>query len=400
MHSSAFSSTLRKFYVHVFSYDFIFGYAIFPAYFQLKGAAPGTIGLLLTAWAAGIMCLEIPSGLLSDSVDRRKLLALAPLLKLTCFFIWSIADGRIWMFFVGIFCWSLASAFSSGTREAILFEQAEKHNMKHRYISALTWERNCGDAATMLGAAIGGFVASYNLELSFWLSGIPLTISSFAALSLPKALPQMTQKTDHFRIKISYFLRSTWRDFFQYPKLQSITIYTILGVTLLGTLEDIDQLFYLAVKLPIWSFGLIAFGIGISRFIATIFTEKIGSFPAVSWILPLICGASFLFSGIIGSNIAIFTLAISYIISAPLHVLAMNQFQKNLQGDSRATTTSFLSVFTEGMTVVFNLIIAFLLLKFSIFQTYQICGMYFIAFALWELYAWQNKRALLQDYES
>ena len=90
----SFRRVIRFYFANVFLYDFIFGYAIFPAYFQLQGVAPELIGTLLATWAAGIILFEIPAGLLSDLVDRRWLMMFAPLVKAGCFLVWIFADGR------------------------------------------------------------------------------------------------------------------------------------------------------------------------------------------------------------------------------------------------------------------------------------------------------------------
>lgn len=61
--------TLRTYYTYVFLYDFIFGYAIYTAYFSLQGLSAAIIGVILAVWSVRGLIFEIPSGALSDSFD-------------------------------------------------------------------------------------------------------------------------------------------------------------------------------------------------------------------------------------------------------------------------------------------------------------------------------------------
>ena len=177
----SFKRTLAFYYVHVFCYDFIFGYAIFPAYFQLQGSSPEIIGTLLAVWAACIIVFEIPCGLLADMLDRRLLLIASPIVKATCFLIWIFADGQVGLYFVGMAFWSLASALRSGTKEALLFEHVATNGQMPRYTAILGRERALQEAATLAGAASGGLIASQNLDLAFWASLAPLSVCAIAA---------------------------------------------------------------------------------------------------------------------------------------------------------------------------------------------------------------------------
>ncbi len=383
--SSPFRRTLRLYYVHTFSYDFIFGYAIFPAYFQLQGTSAGMIGVLLAFWAACIMLLEVPSGLLSDVADRRILLTVAPLLKAGCFATWAVAGGSVWLYLAGFFFWSAASTLRSGTKEALLYEHVQANRMQRRYAALIGWDRACHDGATMIGAVIGGFIAYHNLELSLWLSLIPLGVSSLAAFLLSDVRPAAGRVTARYFADAPALLKTTWNDFRAKPDIRYITAYIALGVTFLGTLEDFDQLFYLAINLPVWSFGLIAAVIGAARFVLSVRADRLPHLATLVWLLPLVCGAGFVLAGSGAPKVALAALVLAYIAAAPLHVVAMSRFQHGLSGHSRATTTSVMSICIESFAIVFNLAIAALMYRFSVLTAYVVCGLYLVGFAFWEL---------------
>lgn len=69
--AGSYRKTLFFYYLYVFSYDFIFGYAIFPAFFQLQGSSPEMAGTILAFWAACIIVFKVPSGLSAPRLCSR-----------------------------------------------------------------------------------------------------------------------------------------------------------------------------------------------------------------------------------------------------------------------------------------------------------------------------------------
>ncbi|RYG32477.1 MAG: MFS transporter [Burkholderiales bacterium] len=380
-----FRRALRFFYIQAFSYDFIFGYAIFPAYFQLQGTSPEIIGAILAFWAAGIIVFEIPAGLLADLVDRRLLLILSPVAKATCFVIWIFADGDVLLYFVGMAFWSLASALRTGTKEALLFDLVHTYGQASRYTAIVGRERALQEAATLLGAALGGLVVAIDLKLAFWTSLIPLGVCMIAAglVHDPRGRPEVSE---HVPLKqVPHLLRSTWQEFVTVPEARHLTLYVALCVTFLTTIEDFNQLFMLAVGTPVWLIGLIVGAIGVARLTLAYHAHWFERFPAITWSAPLVSGLALIASGFLPPIFALLAMAGAFILVAPLLVLTTSRFQKALGGASRATTTSVMSAIIEGLSVVFNIAIAVLLSQLDVLQTYQAGGIYLVIFAAWEI---------------
>lgn len=382
---ASFKRTLSFYYLYVFSYDFIFGYAIFPAFFQLSGSSPEMVGAILAFWAACIIAFEVPSGLLADIFNRKALLVVAPLLKGACFVVWIFADGQSWMYFLGMAFWSLASALRSGTKEALLFEHVTAHGRSPEYTAILGKERAFQEGATLLGAASGGFIAAQNLELAFWLSLIPLSLCALAALPLSDIREERkTTRLPSFSLAPK-LIKTTWTEYVSKPAIGRITLYVALCVTFLSTLEDFNQLFLLAIEMPVWSIGISVAVMGLARLLLAYYASWFERFPAFGWIGPLFCGSALFLSGFLSFTYSFLAMASAYILTAPLMVLTMSQFQKALEGEGRATATSVLSVLMEALSLVFNIAIAVLFSQLSVLKTYQICGVYLVVFAVWEM---------------
>ena len=89
--------------------------------FADAGLDTGAISALFTLWSLTTIVLEVPSGALADRVSRRRLLALAGLLRAAGFGLWVAAPG--WpAFAVGFVLWGAADSLSSGAFEALLYD--------------------------------------------------------------------------------------------------------------------------------------------------------------------------------------------------------------------------------------------------------------------------------------
>ncbi|KCZ95234.1 major facilitator family transporter [Hyphomonas hirschiana VP5] len=343
------------------------------------------VGAILAFWAACIIAFEIPSGLLADIFDRKALLIAAPLLKGACFVVWVLADGQIWMYFLGMALWSMASALRSGTKEALLFEHVTAHGRAPDYTSILGKERAFQEAATLSGAAAGGLIAAQNLELAFWLSLVPLSLCALSALPLSDLRKERRITQDTSFTRAPELIKTTWSEYMSKPEIRRVTLYVALCVTFLSTLEDFNQLFLLAIEMPVWSIGIAIAGMGLARLMLAYYASWFEHFPAFIWIGPLFCGGALFLSGFLSFAYSLLAMASAYILTAPLMVLTMSRFQKAFDGEGRATATSVLSVSMEALSLVFNIAIAILFSQLNVLKTYQICGAYLVVFALWEM---------------
>jgi MFS family permease len=133
---------LRYYYLTTVCYDFVFAYAIYTVFFSLRGLTVFQISLLLSWWTVTSIVLEIPTGALADSWSRRKMLALAPLIKSFCFLTWFLAGGSFYLFALGFLLWSAGSSLSSGTSEALLYDTLVHYGKRDDYEKALgrRWE--------------------------------------------------------------------------------------------------------------------------------------------------------------------------------------------------------------------------------------------------------------------
>ena len=332
---------LRYYYLTHFWYDFIFAYAVYTVYLNLRGMSVLDISILITWWSVTSMAMAVPSGALADAWSRKQLLVLAPLIKSLCFVTWFFAGGRFWFFALGFLLWSVGSSFRSGTSEALLYDTLLHHGRRDDYEQALGRRQFYFYLALAISMVSGGFIAAYRMDWAILLSVLPLLLSAGSALRLED--PPKTRATE----EVHYFqhLRLALREM----KSNRVLLFLVICLWMLpfGALEEFDQLYLRFVSLPIAMFGVVAFIGSLATAVAARAAYRMKHMTSVLYLLPL---ASALLLVLVWRYPSIPTLAplvLSYALAAPVSVLLESRIQHAIVGVSRATVTSAVALLLE-----------------------------------------------------
>ncbi len=392
------SSNLRRFlgiyYAYAFLFDFMLAYAIYTALFELEGLSVSQIGILLAFWSASAIVLEMPSGALSDHFDRRLLLVIAPLAKLLTFVCWGLAAGNFWLYGLGFLFWSLGQALQSGSREALLYERLDHEGRSDEFDKVLGRDNAAEELGIGAGTLLGGFVAWYSFDLAIWLCIPPLLLASLLAFWLtdvrrsagyrpagddPASGPE-TPST-----YFSHFLDALG-EFRRHAELRFVTTYIAAGLIVFELLEEFDQLYYLAVSVPIWAWGILGASVEGAYALASLHAYRLAGRPYLAWALPLAGGVLLVLASFGASPWYVLLLCAAYVVVAPVTVLAEARFHRVMEGRSRATTTSALVMAENVIGIAATLAFGFLANWIGILPAYGWAGLTMLPFAGWVIY--------------
>lgn len=346
---------LRCYYLAHFWYDFIFAYAIYTVFFSLRGMTVFQISLLLAWWTLTSIVLEIPTGALADSWSRRKMLALAPLIKALCFLTWFLAGGNFYLFALGFLLWSMGSTLTSGTSEALLYDTLVHYGKSAHYERALGRRRFYFYIGLAIAGISGGLIASYRIDLAILLSVIPLLLSAIFAYQIeerPKA-----KSTGE--VRYLQHIRLALREMKSNKPLLCLLIY-LLGISVLWDLEEFDQLYYQLAGLPIWAFGVASFAGSSFSALGARAAHRMKHRTCVMYALPFGSAVLLVLVSRFPSIPVIGLLLLAYVAIIPVEILVESRIQHSITGVSRATVTSatmlLVGTFGIGVPIVFGLI--------------------------------------------
>lgn len=387
---------LALYYAYAFLFDFILAYAIYTALFELEGLSITEIGLLLAFWSATAIVLEMPSGALSDHYDRRWLLVAAPLFKVLTFLFWIFAGGNFWLYAAGFMFWSLAQALQSGSRESLLYERMEYEGRSAEFDKVLGRDNAAQELGIGFGALLGGFVAYFSFDWGLWLSIPPLLAGSVVALWLHDVRrgPALNEAGETPAGYLSHFVDAI-NEFRHHADLRFVTTYIAVGLVVFELLEEFDQLYFLAVSLPVWAWGIAGAAVEFIYAGSSLVAHRLSGRPYLAWLLPLLGGTLLVISSIGTTPWFVVLLCAAYVLMAPLNVLAEARFHRVMGGKSRATTTSALVMAQNIAGILGTLAFGVLADRVGILPAYGWAGLVMAPLALWVIYGqWRGLRAI------
>jgi MFS family permease len=235
---------LASLYAFKFFDSFILIFPLYAAMFVDAGLSPVQISVVLIAWSVTAFVLQIPSGVLADRWPRRTVLILAQLAWGAGFVVWLLWP-HFWGFLAGLVLWGIKSAFTSGTFEALLYDELKAKGRADDYTRIYGRTRAVQAFAVVL-AALGAAATArygYRLELVASLASIALAIAS--ALSLPAAARARPAGDHDYLLHLRQGLELSLRE----PVVLSILVFGAIVVALGGGIEEFWPIFGIKVGL-------------------------------------------------------------------------------------------------------------------------------------------------------
>ncbi|MFC8047699.1 MFS transporter [Nocardia sp. NPDC057353] len=167
--------------------DFVPFYALYALLFADHGLSTAQISSLLALWSGTAFLLEVPSGAWADAYSRRALLILSGLLLVAGFALWTVWPGYLG-FALGFVLWGAAGALSSGTFEALLYDELTALGAAGRYPTILGRTRAAGEFTVVIAIlAAAPLYAWGGYALVGWVSTGLAAVHTLAACALPAA---------------------------------------------------------------------------------------------------------------------------------------------------------------------------------------------------------------------
>ena len=286
-----------------------FYYPVIAVMFVDYGLSLEQYAMLNVAWAASIVCLEVPSGALADLLGRKRLVVVAVALMIVEMTVLCLAPvGRSSMLFViflfNRFLSGSAEAFASGADEALAYDSLVEEGRAPEWPAVLHrlmgWQSAAFVVAMLVGAAVydARLLQSASNYLHLGLTLDPRTTLRFpailtlgmAVLALASALRlRETRKSTLGTTSLRETWSTTWdagRWILHTPAALMLIIVGICYDSIIRLFLTIGSSYYRLIQLPEYTYGLIGAGFACLGFVV----------PSLARILVARHGASFNFT--------------------------------------------------------------------------------------------------------
>ncbi|MDQ1021050.1 MFS transporter [Streptomyces afghaniensis] len=145
----------RTLYGYAFLHDFVLLYPVYALLFADTGMSLWQISSLFALWSVTSVVLEVPSGAWADTMSRRRLLWIGPLLTAAGFALWVLVPSY-GAFAVGFVLWGAGGALGSGALEALVYDELDRLGAAGRYARVMGRARAARLAGTVASLGLAG----------------------------------------------------------------------------------------------------------------------------------------------------------------------------------------------------------------------------------------------------
>ena len=244
------SPTIRLLYLGRFFVSLRFFAAVQVIYFA---QGTGSYALATSLFAASTIaqaCLELPTGIFSDTLGRRRTALLATIAALGSVTLYAVGGGY-WILLAGAIVEGLGRALGSGNDEALLYDALRDVGEEERYHHTIGRAGAIEALSFGLAALFGGFIAARSMSLALWLTVLTQAIAVAITLRLKEPHPASLSSLNPYR-----HLREAAMVFWRNPRLRLLTLAQTWG----GALGESSYQFspaFLQTLVPLWGIGVL-----------------------------------------------------------------------------------------------------------------------------------------------
>lgn len=341
---------LAKIYAFKFFDDFVLIYPLYAVMFTDFSMEPWQVATLLAVWSTTTFLLEVPSGVWADKYSRKNILFVGQLIRSLGYASWLLFPN-FWGFLVGFVLWGTKSALTSGTFQALIYDELKLFNREKEFTKILGRTKTISFIAILIASALASPSILLGYPFVLALSSIAVLIAGIIIATLPTAQKvESTHEKEYFSL-----LKEGLIGVFKNAVVFRLVMFLSLAFALGGALDEYWTIFANEAGLPKYGLGLFL-GLmsgtqGIASFIAHRFEKRTNKFFYLLFMLNglLLFTAGYLF------NVPALLLLIAFsFFFTIIQVVFEGRLQHSIPSTTRATISSVSGFLTEmGVLVVY-----------------------------------------------
>lgn len=232
-----------------FCTDFVFFAPVAIIYFaQVTGSYGLGMSIFSIAYVTAAI-FEVPTGMVSDLVGRKKTLILGSVCAVICMVLYALAQGY-WILFLGALFQGLSRSFYSGNNDALLHDSLKSINEHDQYHTYLGKTSSMFQIALAIASVTGSIMAAKSFTLVMWASVVPQLCGLILAFLITE--PKIYDRENS---NIYAHLKKAIMRFRQNFRLQLIT-YTSIVKFSLGESAFFIRSVFVNTLWPLWAVGI------------------------------------------------------------------------------------------------------------------------------------------------
>lgn len=340
---------LAKVYLYRIFSELMLLYPLYNVMFAERGGlSTFQISTLLSIWSVIILVCEIPAGALADKYSRRTLLGLAQIIRAIGYIVW-VFWPTYWGFLLGLALWGVGRALTSGTFEALVFDELKATGRETSYARVIGRSESLALffslASTVLAAPV--FVWSGYAGV-LWFSIAATVLSSVVAFTLPVKKQQASVEGSTY----SAIIRDGLREVRRSPELIKLIMFGIFVGMLFRIFDEYASLIIKAAGTPTGFIPIVSAAVFLPVIVADFFAYRLEHVRQIVFMMLLVVagGSLVLASKIFGLPVVVCFALFMLLIKVCITIFGA-KVQHAISGKTRATITSINSFGVEVAAV-------------------------------------------------
>ena len=335
-------------------------------------------------YAAVIIILELPTGILADKWSRKNMLVLGAILG--CFELLIIVLAHsFWQFAAAIFIAGVSCSFESGSEYALIYDSLKSEAREREFEKILGRLLAFDFSAAIIAALSGSFMASrLGFELNYWLSLASAFVAFVVTLFLSE--PKIHTATGA-KIKFSRYIKESFLFFQKSRQVLLVIVSATLIAACVVYVDEFWQIYLNDLAIPVIFFGVFGSLTSLVRIPGSLLSFKLKSrFGYKSVFLFLFCAVilSLFAMAFIKGAAGIAAIIVICAAEGLIEPLASGYLHVRISSQMRATMDSFQSLIQRITTIIIGLGFGWVAAKMSLFAAYGsiavLCTVYLAVF--------------------
>lgn len=350
-----YSKNVYKAYLIVFFHNLIPAYVIERLFYEQRGITVMMVVLFEILYAAIIVVLEIPSGILADKSGRKGLLVISAALAALEFVILIYAHS-FWVFASVCILAGVSRSFSSGAFNALLYDSMLEVKEQSHFQKVLG-RINALDFTAALIAALSGSVLArfFDFELNYWLSAGSMLIAFGFTLSLKEPpIASDNENEEAHQLSFGEYFKGAIDFYKSNPRLAFMVLNAVTIGACINYLDEFWQLYLNDINFPILYFGVFSAATSLTRIPGNLvagYLIKYFKEEAILFFVLAVTAIGFFITALLPGAIGIAAMVLLFLATGVVDPVVTGYLHHNASSRIRATVDSFQSL--GERTIVF-----------------------------------------------
>ncbi len=212
----------------------------------------GSYALGMSIFSAAMLAqsiFEVPTGVLSDRVGRKKTVAYGAVAGVFALTFYAIG-GTYLALLTGAIFEGLGRAFYSGNNDALLYDTLAEMEQRETFQEYLGRTSSMYQIALAISALLGSLIATISYQTVMWVSVIPMLLALVVSLRLIEPRVHTTVNTNMYA-----HLATAFRNFRHNPRLRTLSLAWIMSYAI-GESSWLIRSAFIVTLWPVWAIGI------------------------------------------------------------------------------------------------------------------------------------------------